>query len=101
MPLAAVFIVLLSIALMFIYGVPAVRARLADYGRTVTVEQAVTAAETLSETRSRQGFRRQLELSAETAGGELMVVDQQGKIVAREGSTDGFEASGDMLQAAS
>jgi len=91
MPLTAVLIVLLSIALMFLYGVPAVRTRLADYGRTLTVEQAVTAAETLSETRSRQGFRRQLKLSAETADGELIVVDQEGEIVAREGSVEGFE----------
>jgi PAS domain-containing protein len=101
MPVAAVLIVLLAIALMFLYGVPAVKARLTDYGRSQTIEQAVTAAETLSETQSQQGFLRQLKLSAETAGGELIVVDQRGRIVAREGSAEGFEASEDMLRSAS
>src|SRR5919112_3814271 len=67
MPLAAVLIVLLSIALMFLYGVPAVRARLTDYAKTRTYTQAATTAEALSET-EREDFRRELRLSAETAG---------------------------------
>ena len=100
MPLAAVLIVLLSIALMFLYGVPAVRARLADYAKIRTVTQAAAAAEALSETEE-QDFRRELDLAAETAGGEILVVDTQGQIVARAGSVDDFRPSENMLQKAS
>jgi two-component system sensor histidine kinase VicK len=101
MPLAAVFIVLLSIALMFLYGVPAVRTRLADYAQSLTIQQAATAAEVLSETADQQDFRRQLELSAKTTGGEIIIVDEQGRIVAREGSANHFEPSQEMLRRAS
>ena len=101
MPLVAVFIVLLSIALMFLYDVPAVRARLTDYAKNLTVREAATAAEVLSETEDQQDFRHQLELSAETTGGEIIVVDKQGRIVAREGSMYHFEPTQEMLRRAS
>jgi signal transduction histidine kinase len=92
--------VLLSIALMFLYGVPAVRARLADYAKTRTVTQAAAAAEVLSETEE-QDFRRELNLAAETTGGEILVVDTQGQVVAQAGSVDDFSPSENMLQKAS
>src|SRR5918992_5963162 len=100
MPLAAVLIVLLSIALMFLYGVPAVRARLADYAKTRTYTQAATTAEALSNTEE-EDFRRELKLSAETAGGEILIVDGQGQVVARAGSAGDFDPSQEMLRKAS
>ncbi|MDP8950515.1 MAG: ATP-binding protein, partial [Actinomycetota bacterium] len=100
MPLAAVLIVLLSIALMFLYSVPATRARLTDYAETRTFAQAAVAAEALSEMNG-EDFRQKLKLSAETAGGEVLIVDTQGRVVARAGSVGGFDPSEDMLQRAS
>jgi two-component system sensor histidine kinase VicK len=100
MPLAAVLIVLLSIALMFLYGVPAVRIRLTDYAEAHAFTQAAAAAEALSEAEE-EDFRRELSLSAETAGGEMLVVGPQGNVVARAGSVDDFSPSEDVLQKAS
>ncbi len=101
MPVTAVLIVLLSMTLMFVYGVPTITARLADYTQSRTVEQAAATAQVLSETEGEQDFQRQVELSSETAGGEIVVVDTQGQIVAREGSVGDFEPSQEMLQTAS
>lgn len=81
MPMAAVLIVLLSIVLMFIYGVPAVRARLGEYIETQTFRQAAAAAEDLSNTRE-ANLQGKLELLAETTGGEILVVDTRGRVVA-------------------
>ena len=100
MPLAAVLIVLLSIALMFLYGVPAVRARLTDYAKTRTYTQAATMAEALSNTEE-EDFRRELTLSADTAGEEILIVDGQGQVVARAGSVGDFDPSEEMLRKAS
>jgi PAS domain S-box-containing protein len=100
MPLVAVLIVLLSIALMFIYGVPAVKARLKDYAQTRTFTQAASTAEALSKTNNAD-FRRELNVSAETAGGEILAVDKQGRVIARAGSMDGFKPSEEMLHKAS
>ncbi|MDQ3941487.1 MAG: PAS domain S-box protein, partial [Actinomycetota bacterium] len=93
-------IVLLSIALMFLYGVPAVRARLTDYAKTRTYTQAATTAEVLSNTEE-EDFRRELRLSAQTAGGEILIVDAQGRTVARAGSAGDFDPSDEMLRKAS
>ncbi len=101
MPVTAVLIVLLSIALMFLYAVPAVQVRLANYSESSTVSQAAAAAEALSEAEGEQELRRQLKLSAESTGGEIVVVDQQGRIVAREGSGGDFEPSEEMVRSAS
>jgi hypothetical protein len=101
MPVTAVLIVLLSIALMFLYGVPTVQARLTDYAEGFVVGQAAAAAEALSEAEGEQDFQSRLKLAAESTGGEIVVVDRQGQIVAREGSVGGFEPSQEMLQNAS
>ncbi len=101
MPVSAVLIVLLSIALMFLYGVPAVKARLTDSAQNLTTRQALATAEALSEAEGEQDIQSQLTLSAEATGGETVVVDRQGQIVAREGSAGDFEPSQEMLQNAS
>ncbi len=99
MPLAAVLIVLLSIALMFLYGVPAVRTRLTDYAETRTFTQAAAAAEALEGVREAD-LQKELDLSAKTAGGEIMVVDTRGRVVARADAGGDFEPSREILQTA-
>ena len=99
MPLAAVLIVLLSIALIFIYGVPTVRSRLTDYAESHTFAQAAAAAEALSKTEN-GNLQRELDLSARTTGGEIFVVDTQGRVVARANSGSSFEPSREILQTA-
>ncbi len=99
MPLAAVLIVLLSIALIFVYGVPVLRARLTDYAETQTFAQAAAAAEAVPGTTGAE-LGEQLDLYAKTTGGEILVVDTGGRVVARAGSAPGFEASHEMLQTA-
>ena len=81
-------------------GLHAVKARLKDYAQTRTFTQAASTAEALSETKGAD-FRRELNVSAETAGGEILVVDKQGRVIARAGSADGFNPSEEMLHKAS
>src|SRR5215217_1244791 len=100
MPVVAIFIVMLSIGMVFLYGVPVARTRLAEYAQNRTLGQAASAAAALSGTEG-QEFQRQLQLAAESTGGEIVVVDQEGQIVAREGSADGFDPSQEMLREAS
>lgn len=99
MPLAAVLIVLLSIALIFVYGVPVVAARLTDYAESRTFSQAAAVAEAVPDAKGTE-LGKQLDLYSETTGGEILVVDAGGNVVARAGSAPGFEASREMLQAA-
>ncbi len=99
MPLAAVLIVLLSIALMFLYGVPAVRTRLTDYAETRTFTQAAAAAEALEGVREAD-LQKELDLSAKTTGGEIMVVDTRGRVVAGADAGGDFEPSREILQTA-
>ena len=99
LPLSAVLVVLLSIALMFAYGVPSVRARLEAYAQTRTVTLAAKTAGTLSGT-SGADRERQLALAARTAPGEVILVDPQGKVIDRVGDADGFAPSPKALATA-
>ena len=99
MPLAAVLIVLLSIALIFVYGVPVVGTRLTGYAENRTFSQAAAAAETVPDAKGTELGER-LDLYAQTTGGEILVVDAAGDVVARAGSAPGFEASRGMLREA-
>jgi PAS domain S-box-containing protein len=99
MPLAAVLIVLLSIALIFVYGVPVLGARLTDYAESRTFSQAAAVAESVPGA-TRVELGEQLELYSETTDGEILVVDTDGKVVARAGSAPDFEASRELLQRA-
>jgi hypothetical protein len=77
MPLAAVLIVLLSIALMFIYGVPAVRGRLSDSAQNLVVSQAAATAEAVSGAQGGPVLGDELKLATEPTGGEAIVVDRR------------------------
>ncbi len=100
MPLAAVLIVLLSIALMFLYGVPAVRGRLSDSAQNLVFTQAAATAEAVSAAQDVTNLRNELRLAADSSGGEVIVVDPSGTVVASEGSVDGFEPTQEMIGSA-
>ena len=99
MPLAAVLIVLLSIALIFVYGVPVVGTRLTDYAESRTFSQAAAVAEAVPDAEGAE-LGEQLDLYAETTDGEILVVDVGGNVLARAGSVPDFEASQELLQEA-
>ena len=100
MPLAAVLIVLLSIALMFIYGVPAVRGRLSDSSQNLVVSQAAAVAEAVSGAQGGRVLEDELKLASDSTGGEAIVVDPSGTVVARGGNVEGFKPSTEMVESA-
>lgn len=100
MPLTAVLIVLLSIALMFLYGVPTLRSRLSDSTGTLVFTQAAATAEAVSQSQGDSDLGNRLRLVTDSTGGEVVLVSADGGILAREGSVDGFEPSREMVDTA-
>lgn len=100
MPLAAGLIVLLSIALMFLYGVPAVRTRLSDSAQSLVFTQAAATAEAVSGAQGAGELRDELRLAADSTGGEVTVIGTDGTVVARAGSVEGFGPTPRMIEAA-
>lgn len=84
MPLMAVLLVLLSIATLLLYVLPAAKTRLGEYTEDRALIRAAAAANAVSAAES-EGLRRGLDLVAETGGGEVLVVDREGGITARAG----------------
>ena len=84
MPLLAVLLVVLSIVAVLVYVLPAVIQRLAGYVEDRAVARAVAAANAVSTVGS-ENLQVALDVAAETAGGELLVVDRQGRVEARAG----------------
>ncbi|WP_166396038.1 ATP-binding protein [Rubrobacter marinus] len=98
MPLAAVLIVLLSVATVLLYVLPAAGARLGGYVEDRTFARAAAAASAVSRAEA-SDVRRELELAAETSGGEMLIVDRQGRVVARAGENV-ISPSGELLRSA-
>lgn len=84
MPLVAVLIVLLSVATLLLYVLPASRSRLGGYVEDRTFARAAAAASAVSSA-GMENIQRELDLAAETGGGEMLVVDRRGHVVARAG----------------
>ncbi len=84
MPLLAVLLVALSIATVLLYVLPAVGQRLAGYVEDRALAQAVAAANAVSAVES-EDLQIALDVAAETGGGELLVIDRQGRVEARAG----------------
>jgi signal transduction histidine kinase len=84
MPLLAVLLVVLSIVAVLVYVLPAVSQRLAGYVEDRAVARAVAAANAVS-TAGSENLQVALDVAAETAGGELLIVDRQGRVEARAG----------------
>ena len=84
MPVAAVLLVLLSIVTLLLYVLPAAKSRLAEYAKDQAVAQAAAAANVAASSEG-AGLQRQLEVITSTEEGEVLVVDQQGNVVAQAG----------------
>ena len=85
MPVAAVLLVLLSIAALLLYVLPATKTRLSGYTKDHAVAQAATAANVASSSEGEE-LQNYLQLVAGTDG-EVLVVDQQGSITAQAGKS--------------
>ena len=86
MPLAAVLLVLLSIVTLLLYVLPAARSRLGEYVQDRTYARAASAATAVETTAPGRGdLGRDLDLAAEAGDGQVLVVDREGRIVARAG----------------
>ncbi len=85
MPAATILIVGLSIASLLLYVLPAAKTRLSGYAEDRAVAQAVTAARTAILNWEDPNLRKELGLVADAGNGEVLVVDQQGQVVARAG----------------
>lgn len=85
MPLVAVAMVLLSITMMLVYGIPATDRRLSEYAQSYTFSRAAAVAEGLRQT-DRAQWRDVLRAAGDNNGEtEVLVVDGSRTVVAREG----------------
>ena len=84
LPLVAVLIVLLTIAATLAFGLPAARARLAEYSEQRAAARAAAVADAVEDVRGAE-LEEALGPIARAAGGELLVVDESGRILARSG----------------
>ncbi len=85
MPLLAVLLVLLSIATLLLYVLPTAKARLSDYAEARAIAQADATADVAAESDGWRALKRELRLATEGEGGQMLVVDEEGQIVARAG----------------
>jgi PAS domain S-box-containing protein len=84
MPAVAVFIVLLSIGTILLYGLQAAKARLGQYTQDHALAQAAAAATAIE--KAGPGELDQAARSvADTSGGEVVLVNRQGDVVVRAG----------------
>ena len=84
MPLAAVLLVLVSVATLLLYVLPAAKARLSGYAEDRAVAQAVAAANAAADSEG-SDLQRQIDLVADSEGGEVLIVDTKGQVVAQAG----------------
>ncbi|MDQ4105968.1 MAG: ATP-binding protein [Actinomycetota bacterium] len=99
MPLAAVLVVLLSVASIFVYAIPATRARVADYARERILAEATATGRAVAGTDAERS-RELLEIYVQTNNGEALLVDREGRPVARAGSGP-LDTRPDLLRRAS
>ena len=99
MPLAAAFVVLLSVASIFAYAIPTTRARVADYARERILAEATAAGRAVAGTDAERS-RELLEIYVRINDGEALLVDREGRTVARAGSGP-LDTRPDLLRRAS
>lgn len=85
MPLVAVLIVLLSIAVVLLYTLPSFEARLGRYIEERDLGRAAAMADAVEREAKEGQLQRAVDAAARTGVGEVLVVDRQGRIVARAG----------------
>jgi PAS domain S-box-containing protein len=84
MPAVAVFIVLLSIGTILLYGLQAAKARLGQYSQDHAMAQAAAAATSIEKANPGEAGGT-VKSVADTSGGEVVLVNRQGHVVARAG----------------
>jgi signal transduction histidine kinase len=99
MPAIALFIVLLSVGTTLLYGVQAARKRLDEYEVDRAVGNAAAVANTLEDTRS-NNLHDALKVVTETGGGQVLFVNREGKVIAREGKQGAPEVPDTVIEAA-
>jgi methyl-accepting chemotaxis protein len=99
MPAIGVFIVLLSIGTILLYGFQATRTRLAEYAEERTVARAVAVANAVEDTGSKD-VQEALKLATGTGGGKALFVTREGEIVAREDEEGDLKVTDDVIEAA-
>jgi PAS domain S-box-containing protein len=100
MPAVAVFIVLLSIGTILLYGLQAAKARLGQYTQDHALAQAAAAA-TAIEKAGPGGIGQAARSVADTSGGEVVLVNRQGDVVIRAGRRAANPLPDRVLSAAS
>lgn len=101
MPLVAVAVVLLSIAMMLLYGIPATERRLSEYSQGYTLSRASAVAEGLGQAERAQ-WPAVLRAAGNDSGGdtEVLIVDRSRTVVASEGSALPYPPPQELLRAA-
>src|SRR5215203_127632 len=99
MPTVAVFIVLLSIATILLYGLQTVKARLGGYVRDHATAQA--AAATAVENADPDSVKDTLRPAVDPSGGGTLLVNREGGVVARSGEEVSSSLPNRVLEAAS
>ncbi len=100
LPLIAVFIVVLTIATILLFGLPTARSRLAEYSETRALTRAAAAADAVGRAEASE-LEGDLDPVARAAGGELFVVNASGRVAARGGPRLLSSLPEGLLQAAS
>jgi PAS domain S-box-containing protein len=100
MPAVAVFIVLLSIGTILLYGLQAAKARLGQYTQDHALAQAAAAA-TAIEKAGPGEVGRAARSVADTSGGEVVLVNRQGDVVVLAGRRTTNPLPDRVLRAAS
>lgn len=85
MPLAAVFVVLLSVVSLLAYAIPTVKARLEEHNRGYALSRAASIADSVAGA-SGEELRRSLSAAADSVDGEVLAVDPSGEIRAEAGT---------------
>ena len=100
MPAVAVFIVLLSIGTILLYGLQAARTRLGQYSQDHALAQAAAAANTIEKANPGE-VEEAAKSVAGASGGQVILVNRRGDIVARAGKEAATSFPDPVLEAAS
>jgi len=99
MPAVAVFIVLLSIGTILLYGLQAARTRLGQYSQDHALAEAAAAASAVGKANPGEAGEA-LEPAAETSGGRVLLVNRRGDVVTRAGKGTTASLPDRVLEAA-
>ncbi|CAN5872076.1 ATP-binding protein [soil metagenome] len=92
MPAVAVFIVLLAIGTILLYGLQAAKARLGQYSQDHALAQAAAAATAVEKANPAEADEAAKSV-ANTSGGQVVLVDRRGEVIARAGKGTPFPDS--------